>query len=670
MPWPLLLLLLACTPRLHAHTPAEQQASLEKLFAAIDTDGDGQLDENETTQFAAATLDFTGTVFSQEGWTAQAAQQASAQALDGPDPGASVSRAEVAAHLVTLLQDHRVEEWVTHGLNLPQYAAAFRQAAITALDFPLLVSDGGATLGQELGVSSRLHQQQILRGLSRLILGLGQVPSAPRHLECSPANRSALRLSWLPPVTAGHPSFHKYVLQRQRVVPAQRYGYYASSGTAGRAAGTGGEEPWEVVAEPDDEDSSCLDLPPAKGAYKYRLAAWSQFGRSMYAGSTGSACAIRYVQQDPRQPPPQQPLTATDMQTLLAAVAAAGGNLSGGQAAGGGVHGTAASGGGVWSWSAASSAAIVSLTILLKASQLRVGGVVLAVWRRCAARTWWLAGQRGDAGTGSTEEVGETEQEAQQAGSGAVPSGGMRRAGSSRVSLAGLSSEQGMCEASAEQQQRYQEQSVLQQLQPKPTAQRQLQQAILRGAHCAHPGCHRRFDRLRDLRRKLESHYCGLCQRVYCLQHTCISPHGTRGGCGLESQCICFDCFAELAPLQQAACERANRLPRQPSSSALSSAPVPASAAEATQDSSQAGEMGQQASQAAEAAAEGSAAAAPAASGPQAASDAAAAPQAAAGGGGTPVGGIPASPTKRWRKAGAVLKAVLRFKAAGSSSMH
>lgn len=380
---------------------------------------------------------------------------------------------------------------------------------------------------------------QILRGLSRLILGLGQVPSAPRHLECSPANRSALRLSWLPPVTAGHPSFHKYVLQRQRVVPAQRYGYYASSGTAGRAAGTGGEEPWEVVAEPDDEDSSCLDLPPAKGAYKYRLAAWSQFGRSMYAGSTGSACAIRYVQQDPRQPPPQQPLTATDMQTLLAAVAAAGGNLSGGQAAGGGVHGTAASGGGVWSWSAASSAAIVSFTILLKASQLRVGGVVLAVWRRCAARTWWLAGQRGDAGTGSTEEVGETEQEAQQAGSGAVPSGGMRRAGSSRVSLAGLSSEQGMCEASAEQQLaaggswahrsgsrqqlgRSEQAGAVGDMQAEvpgavgtaaaaaeaDSAAEQLQQAILRGAHCAHPGCHRRFDRLRDLRRKLEVRWC------------------------------------------------------------------------------------------------------------------------------------------------------------------
>lgn len=58
------------------------------------------------------------------------------------------------------MQDHRVVEWVAHGLNLPQYAAAFKRNAITALDFPLLVADG-ATLQQELGVASKLHREQV-----------------------------------------------------------------------------------------------------------------------------------------------------------------------------------------------------------------------------------------------------------------------------------------------------------------------------------------------------------------------------------------------------------------------------------------------------------------------------------------------------------------------------
>ena len=63
--------------------------------------------------------------------------------------------------LLLLLQDHAVEDWVTHGLNLPQYAGAFRRNAITALDFPLLVADGGAALRSDLGVTSKLHQAQV-----------------------------------------------------------------------------------------------------------------------------------------------------------------------------------------------------------------------------------------------------------------------------------------------------------------------------------------------------------------------------------------------------------------------------------------------------------------------------------------------------------------------------
>lgn len=50
---------------------------------------------------------------------------------------------------------------------------------ITADDFPLLVNDDGVILEEELKISSRLHRNQIIRGLKRLILGLGQIPSPP-----------------------------------------------------------------------------------------------------------------------------------------------------------------------------------------------------------------------------------------------------------------------------------------------------------------------------------------------------------------------------------------------------------------------------------------------------------------------------------------------------------
>lgn len=92
----LLLLLALC--RLACTLP-DQKAGLQRLFRDIDTNHDGQLDDAETAQFAAASLDLQ-----QEGWSAQAAQAASRAALDGPDAGATVSEAELAAHLVALLQ--------------------------------------------------------------------------------------------------------------------------------------------------------------------------------------------------------------------------------------------------------------------------------------------------------------------------------------------------------------------------------------------------------------------------------------------------------------------------------------------------------------------------------------------------------------------------------------
>ena len=58
----------------------------------------------------------------------------------------------------------------------------------------------------------------------------------------------------------------------------------------------------------------------------------------------------------------------------------------------------------------------------------------------------------------------------------------------------------------------------------------------------------------------MQRHYCGLCQRHFCLAHTRISPHGPTGSCGLESKCLCAACFEELTPAQQVQYQRINRL--------------------------------------------------------------------------------------------------------------
>jgi len=79
------------------------------------------------------------------------------QRMDSHDVGSTISVEELQRHLAKsdkLLTTHRVERWVRHGLEFPQYAEAFAANAITALDFPALVADHGAALREDLRVTS------------------------------------------------------------------------------------------------------------------------------------------------------------------------------------------------------------------------------------------------------------------------------------------------------------------------------------------------------------------------------------------------------------------------------------------------------------------------------------------------------------------------------------
>lgn len=44
----------------------------------------------------------------------------------------------------------------------------------------MLVADNGATLESDLGVKSKLHREQLMRALKRVILGIGAPPSTPK----------------------------------------------------------------------------------------------------------------------------------------------------------------------------------------------------------------------------------------------------------------------------------------------------------------------------------------------------------------------------------------------------------------------------------------------------------------------------------------------------------
>ncbi len=80
---------------------------------------------------------------------------------------------------------------------------------------------------------------------------------------------------------------------------------------------------------------------------------------------------------------------------------------------------------------------------------------------------------------------------------------------------------------------------------------------------CNHEGCKTRFDRwhsVHDWWMKLNNHYCRECQRVFCVKHTRISPHGPRGQCGLDSNCYCYTCFSSLSSESKRKLEERNKL--------------------------------------------------------------------------------------------------------------
>ena len=65
---------------------------------------------------------------------------------------------------------------------------------------------------------------------------------------------------------------------------------------------------------------------------------------------------------------------------------------------------------------------------------------------------------------------------------------------------------------------------------------------------CAHPFCSKK---VKGLFKSPNAHYCGFCQHKFCFSHVATSPHGARGKCMPESECVCMKCFNALDEKKQ-----------------------------------------------------------------------------------------------------------------------
>lgn len=175
---------------------------------------------------------------------------------------------------------NHVVDWVTHGLQLPQYAEAFRQNAINGMDFPTLIENDSRALVEELGIQGTLHLKKITYALMRQVFGIGKHPGPIKSLRCSRSFDGGIQLLWEPPTIQGVPPLHKYLIERwsktsstwihvadsrataymdrEAVIPGKNYTY--------RVQTWGGHGPSNWIVK-DGCSAALLSSPPSSPAY-------------------------------------------------------------------------------------------------------------------------------------------------------------------------------------------------------------------------------------------------------------------------------------------------------------------------------------------------------------------------------------------------------------------
>lgn len=116
-----------------------------------------------------------------------------------------------------------VVEWVQYSVQLPQYAELFRQHAISGYTFPLLMANDGE-LFQEIGIESKLHQQQLAMFMKRKYLGAGAHPPSVSATSCNvepdyESNSILMHVQWGKPQQVSNGMYTSLLFQLQRRRP-------------------------------------------------------------------------------------------------------------------------------------------------------------------------------------------------------------------------------------------------------------------------------------------------------------------------------------------------------------------------------------------------------------------------------------------------------------------
>ena len=169
--------------------------------------------------------------------------------------------------LRALLTVEDVCDWITHAVELPQYAENFRENAVKGYDLAAMLDGEGDLYLQEIGVQKLLHRKQILRSIGLRLLGAGSAPAQP-HLIIDDSELP-MKLRWWLPHTSQNPA-----------LPLHKWRLYFRASEA---------DHWELYQEFESYRTTMVlgaDLANEDSSGEFRLEAWNSAGRSEYIYAT------------------------------------------------------------------------------------------------------------------------------------------------------------------------------------------------------------------------------------------------------------------------------------------------------------------------------------------------------------------------------------------------
>lgn len=508
---PLLALLVAIALALAVagvSTIRGRSRDFSRFFSSIDGDGDGSLTMRELSRYL-------------EGGNGETASGRDAlKMLDSDsDEDETVSPRELRLAATTMLSPHEVERWVRHGVGLGEFAREFRERGLTLLDFPTLLANDGAEL-EEIGVGVGRRRERLIRAMKRQLLRVGRAPSMPRRVTAH-VEDDFVRITWRRPKDLGSPETHEYEVQT--------------------AMGVGGTVlKWSHAISVDSSTFTARvsGLSRAPGVrHKFSVVAWNEFGHSADASSNWVATGI--------------PVTKKATGQLSAVI----------------------------SFLFAFRFVVASRGIIARFCFLLVGLVKFAIARargddeisvrECAAkaRSFIVREPSSPVATNiitdrklfTPTKVLTHERQSSVSESGDLSSlhrtqsmSSLKEQARANLNEAEFSTGAGGSDGfSPVYQSLLTQHSFAKQMRvvdhDREESLRQRASRPLSIHKCNEDGCKVSWKQSARIVR----HFCGLCQAWYCEGHTQVSPHGKRGTCKPESQCVCQYCYNDLSLEQQ-----------------------------------------------------------------------------------------------------------------------